>query len=287
MKVGMIGVGEMGALMAGHIANAGHTTYANDIAPERIADAVARGAIAAESLSQLARQAEAFVVMVRTDEQVRAVIHELLGAGAARGALIAVSGTHHPETMKELAAACAERGLGFVDCPVVYGMDGARDGKLLSLCGGSEEDVARAKPILLCYSRDALRVGPVGAGQIAKTCNNLLHWIHAVANFEALLLAKRYGIDAQRMREVLLQAPATNGTLARWDNTKFTWQEKDMDVVLDLAQAGGLVLPLTGQVDQLIKLFHADDASALLYGPDANYLGKKITPLSPAEGGLG
>jgi len=89
------------------------------------------------------------------------------------------------------------------------------------------------------------------------------------------------------MREVLLKAPGTNGTLERWDETKFTWQEKDMDVVLDLAQAGGLVLPLSGQVDQLIKLFHANDAQNLLHGTEASYLGKKFVALKPSEGGLG
>ena len=181
----------------------------------------------------------------------------------------------------------AEKKVGYVDCPVVYGMDGARDGKLLSLCGGKAEDVEKARPALICYSRDVLHVGPLGSGEIAKTCNNLLHWVHSVSNYEALLIAKRYGIDAQRMREVLLQAPAYNNTLDRWDHTKFTWQEKDMDVALDLAQAGGLVLPLTGTVDQLVKLFSAADVKGLLYGDEATYLGRKIVALKPEEGGLG
>ena len=118
----------------------------------------------------------------------------------------------------------------------------------------------------MCYSRDVVRVGPLGAGQVAKACNNLLHWVHCVANFETLLIAKRYGIDAQRMREVLLECPGTNGTLRRWDTTRFTWQEKDMDLTLELAQKAGLVLPLAGQVDQIIKTLTAADVKALLYG---------------------
>jgi 3-hydroxyisobutyrate dehydrogenase-like beta-hydroxyacid dehydrogenase len=65
-----------------------------------------------------------------------------------------------------------------------------------------------------------------------------------------------------------------------------TWQEKDMDVTTDLAQHAGLVLPLSGQVDQLVKLFKADDVAALLYGKEANYLGVNVKPLSPEEGGL-
>ena len=286
MKVGMIGVGDMGVLMAGHILSKGHEVYANDVVSSRIDDAVKRGAKAAPKISDMASLVDAFIVMVRTDDQVRHVTREIL-LGAKAGAVIAVSGTHHPDTMKELGALAAEKKVGMVDCPVVYGMDGALAGQLLSLCGGSKEDVEKARPALICYSRDVLHVGPLGAGEIAKTCNNLLHWVHSVSNYETLLIAKRYGIDPQRMREVLLKAPAYNNTLERWDHTKFTWQEKDMDVALDLAQAGGLVLPLTGQVDQLVKLFSAKDVEGLLYGPEANYLGRKIVPLKPSEGGLG
>ena len=120
----------------------------------------------------------------------------------------------------------------------------------------------------------------------AKTCNNLLHWIHCVANFETLAIAKRYGVDAQRMREVLLKCPGDNGTLRRWDSTRFTWQEKDMDFVVDLAQNGGLVLPLSAQVDQLIKTLTAADVAALLYGPECTYLGRRVAPLARADGGL-
>ena len=65
----------------------------------------------------------------------------------------------------------------------------------------------------MAYSRNVLRVGPVGAGQLAKACNNLLHWVHCVSNYETLLLAKRFGVDAQQMREVLLECPAFNLTL--------------------------------------------------------------------------
>jgi 3-hydroxyisobutyrate dehydrogenase-like beta-hydroxyacid dehydrogenase len=206
---------------------------------------------------------------------------------ASPGSLIAIVATNHPDTMRELAALCAPKGIRFIDAPVVYGSSGAKEGTLLSLCGGSEADVEFARPALMAYSKAVMRVGPIGAGQLAKACNNLLHWVHCVSNYEALLLAKRYGVDAQRMREVLLECPAYNGTLKRWDSTRFTWQEKDMDVTMALAQAGGLTLPLSGQVDQLVKLLKADDVSALLYGPEAKYLGVTVTPMSEKEGGLG
>jgi 3-hydroxyisobutyrate dehydrogenase-like beta-hydroxyacid dehydrogenase len=286
MKVGVVGVGEMGLAMAGHLIDKKYSVAAYDIDPARRQAAGERGAAVAETFAEIAAQAEIFVVVVNTDEQSRQVT-EALVEHAAPGSLIAIIATNHPDTMRELGALCATRGIRFIDAPVVYGASGAREGTLLSLCGGSEADVEFARPALMAYSRNVMHVGPVGAGQLAKACNNLLHWVHCVSNFEALLLAKRYGVDAQRMREVLLECPAYNGTLARWDSTRFTWQEKDMDVTMDLAQAGGLVLPLSGQVDQLIKLFKADDVKALLYGAEASYLGRKVAPMPPEEGGLG
>ena len=287
MKVGVIGVGDMGLAITGHLIGKQHTVSVYDIDSERAQAAGQRGAAVADSLAKLAKLAEVFVVIVSTDDQSREVT-TAISEHAAPGSLIAVAATNHPATMSELAKLCASRGIRFIDAPVVYGASGAKQGTLLSLCGGDEADVEFARPVLSAYSsRGVMRVGPVGAGQLAKACNNLLHWVHCVSNFEALLLAKRYGVDAQRMREVLLECPGYNGTLDRWDTTRFTWQEKDMDVTMDLAQEAGLVLPLSGQVDQLVKLFKADDVAALLYGPEASYLGVKVKPLSPAEGGLG
>ncbi|MGV2101635.1 NAD(P)-dependent oxidoreductase [Rhizobium sp. 21-4511-3d] len=284
MKVAVVGTGEMGLAMAGHMLDGGHEVSGFDVSAERLAAAAEKGIKAAGSLGNLS-DAEVFILVVATDQQVIDVC-ETLSETAARGSVIAVAATISPETMLQLGPKLKDRGIGLVDAPVVYGASGARSGTLLSLCGGSEEDVERIRPVMMCYSRDVVRVGPLGSGQIAKSCNNLLHWVHCVANYETLLIAKRYGIDAQRMREILLQCPGTNGTLARWDSTRFTWQEKDMDVTLELAQKAGLMLPLAGQVDQIIKSLKADDVKGLLYGEEANYLGRTVRAMSPAEGGV-
>ena len=284
MKVAVVGTGEMGLAMAGHMLDGGHEVSGFDVSAERLAAAAEKGIKAAGSLGDLS-DAEAFILVVATDQQVIDVC-ETLSETAAGGSIIAVAATISPETMLQLGPKLKDRGIGLVDAPVVYGASGARSGTLLSLCGGSEEDVERIRPVMMCYSRDVVRVGPLGSGQIAKSCNNLLHWVHCVANYETLLIAKRYGIDAQRMREILLQCPGTNGTLARWDSTRFTWQEKDMDVTLELAQKAGLMLPLAGQVDQIIKSLKADDVKGLLYGAEANYLGRTVRAMSPAEGGV-
>ncbi len=286
MNVGIAGVGEMGAAIAGHIATKGHKVTAYDINAARLKAASERGLATVSSLDDLAKAAELFLAVVSTDDQSREVT-ETISRHATKGSLIAVVATNSPYTMQELDALCRQRGQRFIDAPVVYGASGAREGTLLSLCGGAEEDIERARPVLMAYSRNVLRVGPVGAGQLAKACNNLLHWVHCVSNYETLALAKRFGVDAQRMREVLLECPAFNLTLKRWDNTRFTWQEKDMDVTMDLAQKAGLSLPLAGQTDQLVKLLTAADVKALLYGEECTYLGVTVSPMSREEGGLG
>ena len=279
MKTAFIGVGAMGAAMAGHAAQAGHDVQVFDLDAEAMARA-AKGGVRVETLEQIAAEAEGSVVMVANDDQSRSVVEALLQAGA-RGVVV-VAATNHPRTMVELAGLCAQHGVAFVDAPVCYGLKGAIDGDLVSLCGGDAEVVDRIRPVLQSYSRGVGHLGPVGCGQLGKTCNNMMHWAACVANYEVLSLARSCGIDAQQMRETLLKCPARNTTLERWDSTRFTWHEKDMDVALDLAQEAGLSLPLFGAVDQLVKRLGPDQVKALLYGEEAEYLGQPLRKRSVA-----
>lgn len=274
MKVGFVGVGAMGAAMAGHVARGGHSVLAHDVNPDAVTEAARQeGVDAARGLADIAL-CEAAIVIVATDAQVLEVVGALLDAGMT--GIIAIAATNHPRTMIDLAADCAARGAGFVDAPVVYGLKGAQDGDLVSLCGGRPEDVEAIRPILSCYSRSVEHLGPAGTGQLGKTCNNMMHWAACVANYEVLSLARACGIDAQAMRETLLKCPARNTTLERWDSTRFTWHEKDMDVALDLSQQAGLSLPLFGAVDQLVKRLGPDSVHDLLHGEAADYLGQPI-----------
>lgn len=286
MRVAIIGVGAMGSAMARHIVRAGHAVAAHDVDGGRLAASADVGATPVPSLEALAKQAEIFIVVVVSDDQSRAVTRALLAAGPPAGSVIAIAATNHPATMRELGAECAAGGVGFIDAPVVYGLQGAIAGDLGTLCGGATGHVERARPALAPYSRFVRHVGPLGAGQLAKTCNNMLHWAACCANYEVLLLAKRYGIDAQYMRGILLECPGSNVTLERWDGTRFTWHEKDLDVALDLAQTAGLPLPLFGHVDQLVKTLGPDKVKALLYGPEAEYLGVTVAPMGAEDGGM-
>lgn len=285
MNVSLIGLGDMGHDIARHVVAGGFTVTGFDIDPERRNAAAALGVNVQDTLTDAVAHAKVHIVMVATDEQSEQVTLEILENGEA-GSVIVITATNGPKTMQALAKTCRERGFGFVDAPVCFGRVGAREGTLASLCGGSDADIETVRPVLDCYSRAVHHIGPVGAGQIGKACNNMMHWAHCVANYEVLLLAKRYGINAQRMREVLLECPAENGTLRRWDSTRFTWHEKDMDLALDMAQAGDIPMPLFGQVDQLVKRLDKDMVKELLHGAEADYLGWHLTALPPEKGGL-
>lgn len=286
MKVGIVGLGAMGLAMAGHVKRAGHAVLGLDTDAAALEAARDAGLHIASGLDEIAACTEATLVVVATDAQCCTVVEALLVAGTQPGCVIVVAATTHPRTMIDLGAVCAAHGTGFVDAPVCYGLKGARDGDLVSLCGGSEADVAAVRPVLESYSRSVEHIGPLGAGQLGKTCNNMMHWAACVANYEVLALARSCGIDAQVMRETLLKCPARNTTLERWDTTRFTWHQKDMDVALELSQQAGLSLPLFGAVDQLVKRLGPDRVHELLHGETAEYLGLPIIarPLSEVSG---
>jgi len=276
MDVGFVGVGAMGATMAGHVTKAGYSVMAYDTDDAVLAEAATGGVVAAADLAVISTGSDVVVVVVNTDAQSRGVVSALLEAGPREGQVVVIAATNHPGVMVELADRCSKAGVGLVDAPVCYGLQGAKQGSLISLCGGSEKDIKKVTPVLLAYSRSVEHMGPVGTGQLGKACNNMMHWAACVANYETLALAKACGIDAQSMRETLLKCPARNTTLERWDTSKFTWHQKDMDVVLDLSQQAGLALPLFGTVDQLVKRLGPDQVKALLYGDKAEYLGQPV-----------
>lgn len=285
MKVGFVGLGAMGRAMAGHALSAGFEVSGIDTDPLANDAAAEIGIKIAPELAVIAASCDVVVVVVATDAQSTSVVEGLLAKDPAAGLVIAIAATNHPDTMIALEARAAEAGVGLIDAPVVFGLRGAIEGDLGSLCGGDTAHIEKARPVLESYSRFVEHVGGIGAGQLAKTCNNMLHWAFCVANYEVLALSKRYGVAPARMRDILLQCPSRSGTLERWDTTNLTWHEKDMDTALDMAQAGELSLPFFGQVDQLVKLLNRDRFQAMMNGNDVDYLGQPIVPLSRDQGG--
>ena len=165
--IGVIGVGDMGLPMSGHMVARGFDVVAYDVDPDRLAAAAARGATPASGLYEMAKMADIFVACLRTDDQMEAVAEELVLHGRP-GQLIVVAGTHSMDFMQRIAGIAKPKDIRLIDAPVVFGAQGARDGDLLSLCGGDDADVERAATA--AASSTSARLAPASWPRRATTC---------------------------------------------------------------------------------------------------------------------
>lgn len=255
VRAGLVGLGAMGHQMARHIAGKGFPVTGYDVSADANARAAQAGIAIAREVGAVGTAADVVVVMVATDAQVGDVV---AGPGGlletmTEGSVVCIAASVAPETCRELEAKGATRGIAVLDTPVVLGQEAADEGTLVVFVGGEEGALEVARPVLAAFSRSIVHVGPTGAGQIAKTCNNMLLWACMCANWEALNLGKRLGADIPKLLEALNQSSGANWSLSRWGRSTAKWTEKDMDVALDLAQDAKLPLPLAALVDQLMK----------------------------------
>ena len=240
----MIGAGRMGQPIIGHLVRKGFTVVVHDT-DEGKREAVARlGAGWAASPAALARSCEAILVCVGYDEQMR----ELVSAGRLLqrppcAGIVAVLSTVHPRTVRELAEMARPFGVHVVDATVCRGGRAADEGTLLSFVGGDEGVVERLRPVLACYATDIVHTGEVGTAQVAKAANNLVMWACLIADHEALALAKRFGMDVERLRTALLGSSADNYVLRNWGANTMAWADDDMAIVQAMAQEAGVELP--------------------------------------------
>lgn len=268
-NVGVIGVGAMGQEMARHLLSKGFSVVAYDVQANQVERAQAQGARAAATVKALAAATECSIVMVATDAQAEHVVQGDDGilAGAKPGHITIICSSVNPHVCQRLAEKLAERQISLLDAPVVFGLQGAKEGKLKTLVGGPADAVEKARPVLQAFCADVIHMGPVGTGQITKTCNNMLHWTMIVANYEVLSLAKRFNIHPARMREVLLQCPSANGSLEHWLSHRLTWPKKDMETAMELAHEVKLPIPLHGLVDYLIMQLNPKMTHGLILDP--------------------
>jgi 3-hydroxyisobutyrate dehydrogenase-like beta-hydroxyacid dehydrogenase len=261
-RTGIIGLGAMGLPMARHMAAKGFDVMGHDIDTGAVRRAQAHQLRTAEA-SEVARHAEMVIVMVATDEQVRQVMHALLQQ-LAPGAVVCIASSVSPDTCRELAALAVPHGIGVLDTPMVLGQEAANNGTATIYVGGETRWFERAQPVLASFGARVLHLGESGAGQIAKTVNNMLLWACMAANFEALTLAKQLGADLPKLIAALGHGSGANWSLSRWGKSTGKWAEKDMDVALELAQAAHVAAPLAGLVDQLMKGVNQERMKALL-----------------------
>jgi 3-hydroxyisobutyrate dehydrogenase len=197
MKVGFIGLGNMGSPMARNLAAAGHEVAGFDV----VAD-MPDGVTAAGSTAEAATGAEVVVTMLPNGAILRAVATEVIPAMAA-GAVLLDCSTVDVESARAVAEQADARGLGALDAPVSGGVGGADAGTLTFMVGGTAEALARAMPLLEVMGGRIVHCGPAGNGQAAKICNNMILGATMVATCEAFALADRLGLDRQAMFDVV------------------------------------------------------------------------------------
>jgi 3-hydroxyisobutyrate dehydrogenase-like beta-hydroxyacid dehydrogenase len=254
-NVGFIGAGRMGMPMVGHVAKRGFEVVVYDIDPAKRAGVESRKARWEPDCRALARSSEAILVCVGYDRELR----ELLGAGGAlaearAGTVVAILSTVHPRTVVELAEAGARRGVHVLDSTVCRGGQAADEGTLLSFVGGEAGVVERLKPVLASYSSDIVHTGAAGTAQVAKAANNLVMWSCLIANHEALALAQRHGMDAEKLREALQLSSADNYVLRNWRVNTMAWAEDDLEIVQAMAAERGIALPQAGLNRELCRM---------------------------------
>jgi len=267
-KVAFIGLGVMGYPMAGHLAKRGghEVTVYNRTAAKAEKWATAFGGKHATTPKVAASGAEFAFTCVGNDDDLRAVVFGPDGAlsGLPSGAVLIDNTTASATVAREIAAAAAERGVGFLDAPVSGGQAGAENGQLSVMVGGDSATFSRAKPVIDAYAKMVGLIGPVGSGQLAKMVNQICIAGVVQGLAEGLNFAERAGLDIEALVGVISKGAAQSWQMENRHKTMAAgkydfgfavdWMRKDLGIALAEARRNGAPLPLTALVDQ----FYAD-----------------------------
>ncbi len=266
-NVAFIGLGVMGAPMAGHLASAGHeVTVFNRTASKALAWVALHGHRAAPTPAEAAEGAEFVMLCVGNDDDVREVVTGPAGCleAMSEGSVLIDHTTASADLARELAVTCAERGVAFIDAPVSGGQGGAESGQLTVMCGADDEAAfQRAEPVIDAYARRCRRLGPAGSGQLTKMVNQICIAGLVQALSEALDFARRAGLDVDQVVDVISQGAAQSwqmenrsATMARGEyefGFAVEWMRKDLGICLAESNRNGARLPVTALVDQLYR----------------------------------
>lgn len=265
-RVAFLGLGVMGAPMAGHLAAKGHAVTVYNRSPAKAqAWCAQHSGSSAATPAQAAQGAEFVMACVGNDEDLRSICLGPDGAfaGMDQGAVFVDHTTVSDTVTRELAGVAAGMGLGYVDAPVSGGQAGAQNGALSIMCGGAGADYARAEPIMASYARICRHLGPSGAGQLAKMMNQICIAGLMQGLSEALAFGMKAGLDGAAVVEVISQGAAGSWQMANRHKTMLEdrydfgfavdWMRKDLGICLATADKIGARLPVTALVDQFYK----------------------------------
>lgn len=265
MKIGFIGLGIMGKPMCKNLLKAGHELVVVARHNANTADVVAAGAVAVASPAEVAAQVELLITMLPNSPHVKEVILGPQGVleGAHTGLTVIDMSSIAPLVAREIAATLAGKGVELLDAPVSGGEPKAIDGTLSVMVGGKAETFERVKPVLLAMAASVVRVGDVGAGNIAKLANQAIVAINIAAVSEALVLAAKAGVEPDLVYQAIrgglagstvLDAKAPMMMERRFNpGFRVNLHVKDLQNVLDTSHGVGVSLPLTASVMEMMQ----------------------------------
>jgi 3-hydroxyisobutyrate dehydrogenase-like beta-hydroxyacid dehydrogenase len=263
VRTAFIGLGVMGYPMAGHLAAAGHDTIVfNRTVGKALAWVDEFGGRSAATPFEAAQEADIVFCCVGNDDDVRKVILGEDGAlaGIGEGGVIVDHTTASATIAREIHRQAGDKGVGFLDAPVSGGQAGAENGQLTIMVGGDTDVFERTRPVMDCYARAVTRIGPTGAGQLAKMVNQICIAGVVQGLAEGLHFAECAGLDPAVVIESISKGAAQSWQMEnRWETMvagKFDfgfavdWMRKDLALTLDEAKRNGARLEMTELVDR-------------------------------------
>lgn len=287
-NVALIGAGAMGGAIGTRLCEVGHKLAVFDLDAARVADLVAKGAIAASSASDAAATADYVITSLNSAEIVARAVFGAGGVaqGARPGTLVIDMSSIDPAATRDLAARAREAGLRWVDSPLSGGAPKALIGELTLMTGGEAQDVEDARVLLTDIAANITHMGPSGAGQATKIINQVLCAIQFLGVAEATALAEDAGVDAARIPEALRGGRADSAILQEYmpryvardyrRTGRIDNMVKDLNGAQDLARATHTAMPLTAVTAEVHRMLTAaglggEDQAALMEffrGPD-------------------
>lgn len=283
IKVGFIGLGDIGRHMARHLVRDSMETRVFDLVPKAVETLVEAGARAASSVGELAADCDYIGVCVRDDAQVEAVLHGDGGifAHAQPGTLILLHSTVIQANLLRWAEEASAAGLRLIDAPMTGGAAKSEAGTLCYMVGCTDDELAEVTPILDTSAEKIVHAGPLGAGIALKLCNNFMQYTEFVILAEAARLAEACGLDLEVIRQVglangvvnpqshqfvsgrnALAVGCTDEQMVEFMGWAATLARKDLDCVLTTAAQRGVVLPTAQFISERIEdVFYARDES--------------------------
>ena len=286
MKIGFIGLGIMGKPMAKNLIKCGHELIVFDHIKENMEELGKAGAKVAASNAELAADCEMVITMLPNSPNVKEVVCGDNGvlSTAKPGLIVIDMSSIAPLASQEIAKACADKGVRMLEAPVSGGEPKAIEGTLSVMCGGDEALFNECVPILKRMGADVVYCGEAGAGNTTKLANQVIVAVNIAAVSEALMLAKRAGVDPNRVYDAIRGGLAgstvlnAKGTMMLANNTKpgfkIDLHIKDLKNAMDTAHAKGAPMPLTATVMEMLQNLHKDGMGQCDHSAIAKYYEK-------------